>query len=202
MRDVEESTDSRPESLDATLYLRLSLISDAPPKYVRPKLMPPTPPTPSAMTLIVENMAFSLPFVDLNGQPADEFGRAYLNGLRWNRLRVQMSRWLRQQSEPPTAAAFQAELARRDAAFVFDGAASEDELETEALNIAEEHLRSLLAIDGFPAPKNLREHAQHLILSDASFRDRAVRRLEARSSAAAELARNLLTAHVESGASA
>ena len=59
-------------------------------------------------------------------------------------------------------------------------AAYDDEVETEALSLAEADIVAELARDGLPPPRMLREHAQALIAAQPEYNERARQRLMAR----------------------
>jgi hypothetical protein len=108
-----------------------------------------------------------------------------------------MVHWLSQQTEPPTPAAFQAELWRQAAAFVFRDVPRDDQVETEALELALDDLRRRLAALDLPLPRNAREHAEQLVAADSRFRSEAKRRVEVRTAAAREVTSSLLAAEAE-----
>ena len=62
----------------------------------------------------------------------------------------------------------------------------EDEVESEALALAEAEIVAQLARDGLPPPRSLRDHAQALVNINASFRARAQQRIIARAAVANE----------------
>lgn len=55
-----------------------------------------------------------------------------------------------------------------------------DQIEEEALNLAEDQIRVELNKDGLPAPKSLRDHAKQLLLTQPDLLRKAKLRLEAR----------------------
>lgn len=140
-------------------------------------------------SIIITDMVFDLP----DRPPSADFTHVWLNNRRYQRLRTRMAAWLDRCAAPPTLAEFQAELDRQCAAFVFTDEEREDSVETEAILIAEDVIRAKLASSGFPEPKNLRDHALQLLSMDASYRDQARARLEAKAAAAARMASTLIT---------
>lgn len=62
----------------------------------------------------------------------------------------------------------------------------EDEVEVEALELAEAEIVAQLAREGLPPPRALRDHAMALINANGSFRARAQQRLIARAAVANE----------------
>ena len=65
--------------------------------------------------------------------------------------------------------------------------ASKDEIEEEALTLAEDEIKKRLAIDGLPPPRDLRIHARMLVMQDESFQSRARQRLLARAEVVSEI---------------
>jgi hypothetical protein len=63
----------------------------------------------------------------------------------------------------------------------------EDEVETEALALAEAEITAQLARDGLPPPKSIRDHALAAITANKIFIDRARQRLTARAAVADEI---------------
>lgn len=63
----------------------------------------------------------------------------------------------------------------------------EDEVETEALALAEAEIVAELAREGLPPPKSIRDHALAVITTDKTFIDRARQRLTARAAVADEI---------------
>jgi hypothetical protein len=149
--------------------------------------------------LILNGEVFELAGAYSVGQLPDAFAAAYLNNLRSRRLCAQMLYWLKRQAEPPTPADFQAELLRRAAAFDF-GMVEDDEVEAEMFELATADIRSRLAADDLPLPKNLDDHVHALVTAVPAYRERAKARLAAKAAAAAAAASALLSERPEAKA--
>lgn len=140
-----------------------------------------------ADTIILFGQVFDLP--DAPWPPVD--ADTHINNLRYHRLRSRMATWLSRQPSPPSSIEFQAELNRLLTSFVFTFEPKEDEVEAEAISIAEDVIRAKLAEANMPPPRNLRDHAEQLLALDDSYRSKARLRVEARAQAAAQMAATL-----------
>lgn len=69
---------------------------------------------------------------------------------------------------------------------------SNDVLEAEALQLAEDHITRELAKDGLPPPKSIRDHAKVLLNSQPALFDEAKRRIMARQQVLRETLPNTL----------
>lgn len=96
------------------------------------------------------------------------------------------ARYFASKTPAPDRETIQAEILRISSEFVFSDEPEPDAVETEALEIAEETIRTRLAEAGLPPPKSLRDHAQQ-IMNEPSIIAEAKRRVQTRAQVAREI---------------